>query len=453
MKRREELPDQHHGVPVDVLGLLSTRVSERVTGRLAEDKDNDRPRMSVEEQRVFARQVANEVLEGYARERIESGQDVLSADEEDDYAQAIDDALFDLGVLARLLADESIEQINANGADEVWITRGDGTKVRGPALAPNDNAFVDLIRRAGARMGNTERRFDIGNPRLNLQLPDGSRLFAIMAVSHRPGLSIRRHRLPKLFLEDLVGLGTIDEGLREFLEASVLARKNIIVCGGTRSGKTTLLRALANAIPRAERLVTIEDTFELSLERFPELHEDVFPMEVREPNIEGEGAITAVDLVRDGLRMDPDRLLVGEVRGAEVLPMLNAMSQGNDGSMCTLHANSSAGAFSRLASYAIQSPERLPLEATNLLVGNAIDLVIFVGQERVEGKAVRRYVSSVREVVQAEGSMVVSNEIFRPGPDGRAVPGTPMGPELMADLEDVGYDASYLDRPEGWWTS
>ena len=450
--RRPLAHGEHVAVPADVLGLLSSRVSERVNEQLARDKDGGRPRMSVEAQRVLARQVANDVLEGYARERIEAGLEVLSPEEEDDYAQAIDDALFDLGVLARLLADESLEQINANGADEVWLSYADGTKVQGPPIAPSDNAMVDLLRRAAARMGNTERRFDIGHPRLHLQLPDGSRLYAVMAVSHRPGLSIRRHRLPKLFLEDMVGLGTIDEGLKEFLEASVVARKNIIVCGGTRSGKTTLLRALANAIPRSERLITIEDTFELGLERWPELHEDVFALEVREPNIEGEGAITAVDLVRDGLRMDPDRLIVGEVRGAEVLPMLNAMSQGNDGSMCTVHANSSAGAFSRLASYAIQSAERLPLEATNLLVANAINLVVFVGQERAEGKAVRRFVSSVREVVQADGPMVVSNEIFRPGHHGLAVPGTPMGTELLGDLQAAGYDASLLDRPEGWWS-
>ena len=443
---------EHSIASPHVLDMLTGRVSARVNRRLAEDKDSGRARVGIDQQRVFARQVANEILEDYARERIAAGLEVLGPEEEDDYAQAIDDALFDLGVLARLLADESVEQVNANGADEVWITHADGTKVQGPPLAPSDAALVDLIRRAGARMGNTERRFDVGQPRLNLQLPDGSRLYAVMAVSHRPGLSIRRHRHPKLFLEDLVGLGTIDIGLREFLEAAVVARKNIIIGGGTRSGKTTLLRALANAIPRHERLITIEDTFELGLQRFPELHADVFALEVRDPNVEGEGAITAVDLVRDGLRMDPDRLIVGEVRGAEVLPMLNAMSQGNDGSMCTVHANSSAGVFSRLAAYAIQAPERLPLEATNLLVANAIDLVVFIGQERVQGRAVRRYVSSVREVVQAEGSMVVSNEIFRPGSDGRAVPGTPMGAELLGELEAVGYDASHLDRPGGWWS-
>jgi pilus assembly protein CpaF len=436
-----------------VLGTLSTRVSERLNDRQSQDKDAGRPRMDVEAQRVFARQVANEVLEGYARERIEGGQEVLSPDEEDDVAQAIDDALFGLGVLDRFLADDSVEEIDANGCDEVWITRADGTKERGPALAANDGALVELIRRAGARMGNTERRFDTGHPRLNLQLPDGSRLFAVMAVSHRPGLSIRRHRHPKLFLPDLVGLGTIDQGLEGFFTASVEGRKNILVGGGTRSGKTTVLRALANAIPAHERLVTIEDTFELGLERFPELHHDVFALEVREPNVEGEGAISAAELVRDGLRMNPDRLLLGEVRGDELLPMLNAMSQGNDGSMCTIHCNSSAGAFNRMASYAIQSPQRLPVEATNLLVANAIDLVVFVGQQRVQGRAVRRFVASVREVVQAEGSMVVSNEIFRPGPDGRAVPGTPMTQGLLEELQDEGYDPSLLDNPNGWWSS
>jgi pilus assembly protein CpaF len=444
---------QSSPVPDEVVQALSVRVSERLAARQAQDKDAGRPRMGVEAQRIFARQAANEVLEDYARERIEAGWEVLTPEREDDVAQAIDDILFGLGVLDRLLADESIENVDANGCDEVWISRADGTKERGPALAPSDAALVDLIRRAGARMGNTERRFDVGHPRLNLQLPDGSRLYAVMSVSHRPGLSIRRHRHLKLFLGDLVGLGTLDVGLEQFLAAAAQARKNVIVCGGTRSGKTTLLRALANAISASERLITIEDTFELGLERFPELHHDVFALEVRERNVEGEGVITAAELVRDGLRMNPDRLIVGEVRGDEVLPMLNAMSQGNDGSMCSIHANSSAGAFSRLAAYAIQSPERLPLEATNLLVANAIDLVVFIGQHRVEGQAVRRYVSSVREVIQAEGPMVVTNEIFRPGPDGRAVPGAPMTQGLLEDLAHVRYDPRLLDNPNGWWSS
>src|SRR6266545_3482386 len=153
-------------------------------------------------------------------------------------------------------------------------------------------------------------------------------------------------------------------------------------------------------------------------------------------------------LVSWALRMSPDRVIVGEVRGEEVLPMLNAMSQGNDGSMCTVHAGSSRGAFGKLATYAIQAPERLPLEATNLLIANAINLVVFIHHDR---HTRRRTVASVREVNGAEGALVTSNEIFKPGPGRRAVPGAPLRAETLDALVDAGFDPGLLERREGWW--
>jgi Flp pilus assembly CpaF family ATPase len=272
--------------------------------------------------------------------------------------------LFGLGRLQRLLDDYEIENVNANGCDRVWVRYADGRRVQVDPIADSDEELVELVRLAAARLGLGERRFDLGSPLLDLRLPDGSRLFAAMAVVTRPCLAIRRHRYPSLTLEDLMAKGTVTSALRAFLGAAVRARLNLIISGGTNAGKTTLLRALAAEIPFDERLVTIEDSLELGLERFPEVHADVVAMEARAPNVEGEGAISVADLVRAALRMSPDRVIVGEVRGHEVIPMLNAMTQGNDGSMCTVHANSSAGAFGRLASYAVQAPERLPLEAT-----------------------------------------------------------------------------------------
>jgi Flp pilus assembly CpaF family ATPase len=241
-------------------------------------------------------------------------------------------------------------------------------------------------------------------------------------------------------------MGTLDLALRELLRATMLARKSCIICGGTGAGKTTLLRAMAADIPAAERLVTIEDSLELGLDRFPDLHPDVVALEAREPNLEGEGGVTLAELVRWALRMSPDRVIVGEARGEEVLALLNAMSQGTDGSMATLHASSSRGAFSKLATYAVQAPERLPLEATNLLVANAVHFVVHLAQD-----GDRRFVSSVREVVGAEGPVVVSNEVFRPGPGGRAVPGAPLRDETLDQLVAVGFDPALLDRPGGWW--
>jgi Flp pilus assembly CpaF family ATPase len=431
---------------------LRREVADELTERLRADELADRPRLSPADQRQFGRQLINRRLERHAKEQLERGSVPLSYEDETTLAQAIHDALFGLGALQRLLDDESIENIDANGHADVWITRSDGTKERAPAIADSDDDLIDTLRMTAARVGLTERRFDNGSPALNLQLPDGSRLFAVMAVTARPSVAIRRHRFPKVFLDDLVGLGSIDVALREFLAAAVRARKNFIVCGGVDAGKTTLMRAMLNEVGPDERIVTIEDNLEIGLDRYPDLHPDVVALEAREENVEGEGAIDLATLVRWGLRMNPDRVIVGEVRGHEVIPMLNAMSQGNDGSMCTIHANSSASAFSKLAMYAVQAPERLNLEATNLMVANAINFVVYIGTDAVGGEGgMRRYVSSVREIVGAEGPLVMSNEIFMPGYDRRAVPAAPLRDTTQADLAAVGFDSSVLLRPDGWW--
>jgi pilus assembly protein CpaF len=427
-------------------------VADELTERLRADEVADRPRMSPADQRQYGRQLINRRLERYAKEQLEAGRDPLDYEDETALAQAIHDALFGLGALQRLLDDESIENIDANGCADVWITRADGSKHRAPPIADSDEELVDTLRMTAARVGLTERRFDNGSPSLNLQLPDGSRLFAVMAVTSRPSVAIRRHRFPKVFLDDLVGLGSIDLALREFLAAAVRARKNFIVCGGVDAGKTTLLRALLNEVGPEERIVTIEDNLELGLDRYPDLHPDVVALEAREENVEGEGAIDLATLVRWGLRMNPDRVIVGEVRGHEVIPMLNAMSQGNDGSMCTIHANSSASAFSKLAMYAVQAPERLNLEATNLMVANAINFVVHIGTATGGGEGgLRRFITSVREIVGAEGPLVMSNEVFVPGYDRRAVPGAPFRDSTQADLAQVGFDHTVLLRPDGWW--
>ena len=224
-----------------------------------------------------------------------------------------------------LLDDPTIENINANGCDQVWVRYADGRREQVEPIAGSDEELEEMLRTAAARTGIGERRFDRGSPRLSLQLPDGSRLFALMAVAARPCLSIRRHRYLRITPDDLVKMGTLDIGLRHFLRAAMLAKKSCIICGGTGAGKTTLLRAVAADIPPSERLVTIEDSLELGLDRFPELHPDVVALEAREPNLEGEGGVSLAELVRWALRMSPDRVIVGEARGEEVLALLNAM--------------------------------------------------------------------------------------------------------------------------------
>jgi Flp pilus assembly CpaF family ATPase len=235
------------------------------------------------------------------------------------------------------------------------------------------------------------------------------------------------------------------------LSAAVLAKLNVIICGGTGTGKTTLLRAMCNAIPAEESVALIEDSPELGLDRFPELHPDLACVWAREPNIEGEGEVTIADLTRWMLRANADRIIVGEVRGAEVIPMLSAMALGTQGSLCSVHANSSKSVFSKLATYAVQAPERLSLEATNQLIASAVDLVVHLERDDRRGAKVRRYVSSVRQVVGADGPMVVSDEVFAPGPDGRAVPAVPFAAETLGRLEGRGFDPGLLERRDGWW--
>jgi Flp pilus assembly CpaF family ATPase len=401
------------------------------------------------EEEALGRRLISDALEGVAGESLATGRDILSVSDEDEIARSVFDALFRLHRLQRLLDDPTVENVNANGCDNVFVRYSDGRREQVAPIADSDDELIDLLRMAAARLGIGERRFDLGSPRLSLPLPDGSRLFGVMAVTARPSLSIRRHRYLKITPDDLVGLGTLDVVLREFVGAAMRARKSCVICGGTGAGKTTMLRAMAADIPTWERLITIEDSLELGLDRYPDLHPDVVALEAREPNIEGEGGVSLAELVRWALRMSPDRVIVGEARGEEVLALLNAMSQGTDGSMTTLHASSSRGAFSKLATYAIQAPERLPLEATNLLVANAVDFVIFLAQDS-DGS---RFVSSVREVVDAEGPMVVSNEVFRPGPDRRAVPGVQFRGETLEQLDAAGFDPGLLDRPSGCWNT
>ena len=426
---------------------LRARVLAGLSERQRADSGAGRRSLRGADEQALGRKLIADALDAEAADALAAGRPVRDPEEDDALAQAVFDALFRLDRLQRLLDDPSIENINANGCDEVWVRYADGRRERVDPIAASDEELIELVRNVGARLGIGERRFDLGSPRLSLQLPDGSRLFAVMAVCARPALSIRRHRYLKVSCDELVGMGTLDVDLRELLRCVMLARKSCVICGGTGAGKTTLLRAMAADIPPWERLVTIEDSLELGLERFPELHPDVVALEAREPNLEGEGGIGLAELVRWALRLSPDRVIVGESRGQEVLALLNAMSQGTDGSMTTIHASSSKGVFSKLATYAIQAPERLPLEATNLLVANAVDFVIFIAQD----PAGRRFVSSVREVVDADGAMVVSNEVFRPGPDGRAVPGVPLRSQTLDSLVEVGFDPELLQNPGGWW--
>jgi pilus assembly protein CpaF len=402
--------------------------------------------VDVSEERLVARQIINDVLDEHAQSAIIGAAAALDVETEDEISQSIYDSIFGLGRLQRLLDDPSIENINVNGCDVVVVRYADGSRARVDPIADSDAELIEMIRNAAARLGPSERRFDLGSPYVDLHLPDGSRLAAIMAVADRPSIAIRRHRYLSVDLDELTNLGMINKPIAHLLRALVLARMNLMVSGGTGAGKTTLLRALIAAIPSWERLITIEDSRELGVKR-QNIHDDVVSLEERIANVEGEGRVTVRALVRMGLRMSPDRVLVGEVRGQEVIDMLNAMGQGNNGSLSTIHAKSSLATFGRIATYAIQSEERFPPEATNLLVANALDFVVFISHDPATG---RRFVSSIREIVGAEGHMVVTNEIVRADRNGNVLPGARLTEDSEYALAAAGFDATFFYNEGAW---
>lgn len=365
----------------------------------------DRPLATTDEEKALAQEIARRILAGGVPSS-EWGTSLTSVEDEAVVSEAINRVL-GLGRLEELLHNEEISDIHVRGNAPVWLKMRSGERREHEPIVESDDELVDLIRRIASRMGHREQRFDPSHPELNLQLRDGSRVFATMEVSARPSLIIRRHRFEYSHLPELVSLGMMNEDVAAFLSAAVRSRKNIVVSGGTGSGKTTLLRALINEVPQLERIVTIEDAFEIGIDRFDEAHPDHDALQARLANTEGSGAVTMSDLARMALRMDPDRVVVGEVRGAEAFPMLLAMSQGNNGSMCTMHADSARNVFPKLLAYVAMAQVGIPTEAVNLLISTSVHFVVQL--QTIEN--VRRVVS-IHEIVQSDGYGVSSNEVF-----------------------------------------
>ena len=385
-------------------------VARAIATALADDRvrrhNEDQLPPSVDEERHMARLTAAGVL-AKARPLDAWGFDAIP---NPDDRQIIDEAIaqvLGLGRLEPLLEDDEISDIHIRGNFPVWVKTRNGERREHPPIVQTDAELVDLIRRIASRMGHREQRFDPAHPELNLQLPDGSRLFAAMEISSHPTLVIRRHRFEFSAISQLVERQMMEPEVGSFLAAAVRSRKNIIVAGGTGSGKTTLLRALINEIGPLERIVTIEDAYELGIDHFESAHPDHDALQARTANIEGQGEITMADLTRMALRMDPDRVIVGEVRGGEAFPMLLAMSQGNNGSMCTLHADSARSVFPKLLAYVSMASTGVPTETVNLLIASAIHFVV-----HIEVRDNVRRVTSIHEVVDADGTAIVSNEVY-----------------------------------------
>ncbi|GAB3726795.1 CpaF family protein [Nocardiopsis nanhaiensis] len=412
-------------------------VAAQVTERLSAAARAQEREPTAPEHRAQVRRVARQVLQERASSALARGQPVLDGPTEEAVLHQVLARVGGLGPLEELLADEQIENINLTGT-AVWVRYADGRREQRPPIVRTSDELIALVRRIAAEAPMGERRFDAAAPILDMSLADGSRLNAVMDVSAQPMVSIRRHRYRTTSLGELRRLGTLDAVLVALLRAAVRSRRNIVITGGTGAGKTTLLRALATEFSPHERVITVEDIPELGLERDETAHPDAGALYARPPNTEGQGEITVADQVRAALRMSPDRIIVGETRGAETIPLLNAMSQSNDGSVTTLHASSSGGAFTKLGAYAALS-DRLALESTCLLVAAAVHLVVHV-DATPEGE---RRVTSVREVVGVDGAQVLSNEIYR-HENGGTVAAAPPSPATVQALGRGGFDVAQL---------
>ena len=326
----------------------------------------------------------------------------LNESERRQVIQGIQDEMLGLGPLEPLLADPGISDILVNGPQQTWIERRG--KLERSAVRFDDDAHLRrVIDRIVSRIG---RRVDEMSPMVDARLPDGSRVNAVIPPLAIDGasLSIRRFGGDALTLQELVRLQALTPGMAELIAALVQARLNVLVSGGTGSGKTTLLNAMSASIPASERIITIEDAAELQLQQ-----PHVVRLESRPPNIEGEGEVSQRALLRNSLRMRPDRIILGEVRGAEVLDMLQAMNTGHDGSMTTLHANSPRDALTRLEHMLGMAGLQLDGRSVRQQIGSALSVVVQVSRLS-DGQ---RKVVSLQEITGTEGDVVSMQEVFR----------------------------------------
>ncbi len=391
----------------------------------------DAERIPVAQRAVFARQ---NIIHVYEQTNLKLPDDLRK--------QIFDQVLSDLlgfGPIQSLLDDEEVSEIMVNGPKKVFVEKmGQLTKTN--ITFDDDDHVLRIIDRIIMPLG---RHVDADSPTVDARLPDGSRVNAVVrpVAIDGPAITIRKFRKDKLQVEDLVNLGSLTRQMADFLHACVKARFNIIISGGTGSGKTTLLNVMSGYIPENERIITIEDAAELQLQQ-----DHVMRMETKTANADGLHAVSIRELVKNSLRMRPDRIVVGEVRGGEALDMLQAMNTGHDGSLTTVHANTPRDAMSRIETLVLMAGMDLPLKVVRQQISSAVDLIV----QQTRLKDGQRKVTAVTEVAGMEGDIIVLTDIFKFNQTGVTTDGKVLGevnatgirPNFTPRLEAAGFKLS-----------
>jgi pilus assembly protein CpaF len=367
-------------------------------------------------------------LEG---EELKSEEVPLSPSERALLERQIADDVLGYGPLEPFLRDPTVTEIMVNGYDQVYIERAG-------VIQETDSSFLDdahLLRIIDRIVSQVGRRVDESSPMVDARLPDGSRVNAIISplALRGPSLTIRKFAQDALTLESLVELGTMTPQSADFLAQCVRGKLNLLISGGTGTGKTTLLNAVSQYVPTSERIVTVEDAAELRLQQ-----RHVVPLESRPPNVEGEGEVRIRDLVRNALRMRPDRIIVGEVRGAETLDMLQAMNTGHDGSLTTIHANSARDALHRLEMLVLMAGVELPVKAIREQIAGGFDLLVHIAR-LVDGS---RRITQITEITGMEGEVVTLQDLFT----APAREGLGCEPGMLGPLEPMGLRPNFLQK-------
>ena len=390
-------------------------------------------------------QIAEGIVRDHNTSALIAGEPRLTDDDEREFRSNVR-GLMGGGALVPLLEREDVENIHILGHDNVILSLANGERIAGPPLAGSEEELVMMIRHLAATAGHTSRRFDTAAPILDLRLASGHRLFAVTAVAERTSIVIRRHRMLQASLERLEQSGTVTPQIAAVLRAAVRPPDpaNMLVVGGTGAGKTTLLRSLLAEVPQSELIVTIEDTLELHL-RSSGLHRRTLALETRTANTEGLGEIAMYDLCKAALRMSPDRVIVGEVRGGEVMQLLQSMGIGNDGSLGTIHAGNTRAAINKMLIYAQRSPDSPTPDSVLREISEVLHLLVYI-KKLPDG---RRAITSIREITGYEDGEVATSEVFAPGPDGVGVYVRPFKAdgEPLARLVSAGFDPAVLGEP------